>query len=245
MAKVKSRFNNNSRIDNNGNKESIVYFMENLDDPEAIFNQIWFLWNNTTPNFRSIQVNKKDDIDDRIRNMEAHNFELGLIQLSKLNPPSSSQNKIPKILKNKRLAEDDNIDSQESKEENSQENNNENVPVVSRLPVIEEEFKDNDVKETKDDELIVPNKQKPNSTAKLTVATKSINARTNIPPDSPLPVILINSKDEGSKHKGNSESHHSQEEHKGANEEADRLETDRHLKVDPEGVLNMATLRNR
>lgn len=67
MAKAKHRLNNNSEADNNGIKESVMYFMDNLDDPEAIFNQICFLCNSTTPNFRSIQVNAKDNIDDRIK----------------------------------------------------------------------------------------------------------------------------------------------------------------------------------
>lgn len=56
MAEGQPRFVRKTQNDNNMNKESVIYFMENLDDPEIIFNRVCFLCNSTTPNFSLIQA---------------------------------------------------------------------------------------------------------------------------------------------------------------------------------------------
>lgn len=70
------------KMDNNNYKESVDYFLENLDDPEIIFNKICFLCNNATPSFSSIQTRGKDEEDSKIKDLEANNFELGLIKIA-------------------------------------------------------------------------------------------------------------------------------------------------------------------
>ena len=56
MAEVQSNKVRKAKKENDMNKESVIYFMENLDDPEIIFNRVWFLWNSTTPNFSWIHA---------------------------------------------------------------------------------------------------------------------------------------------------------------------------------------------
>ena len=56
MAEVQSNKVRKVKMESDMNKESVIYFMENLDDPEIIFNRVWFLWNSTTPNFSWIQA---------------------------------------------------------------------------------------------------------------------------------------------------------------------------------------------
>lgn len=104
--------------------------------------------------------------------MEAHNFELGLIKLSKMLPPPPASNKNQIESKQRKAFEHDTDNNQESLERNDQENNDQYAAGAQLLPIIEEDCKDNEVKDTKDDELLDPGKRKPNTTVNLTVATK-------------------------------------------------------------------------
>ena len=62
-------------------KESAIYFLDNLDDPEVVFNKVWFLWNSATPNLSWIQARSRDEDDDKISNLEKHNFALGMVKI--------------------------------------------------------------------------------------------------------------------------------------------------------------------
>jgi catabolite regulation protein CreA len=66
----------------NNYNENIDYFMENLDDPDVIFNKVCFLCNSASPNLSQIQAKSKDEEDNKIKDLQAHNFELGLIKLA-------------------------------------------------------------------------------------------------------------------------------------------------------------------
>lgn len=86
----KAAFNKRYRSNKQDVKESIEYFME---DPEIIFNKVCFLWNSLTPNFSQIQARNKDEEDNKLKDLEAHNFELGLIKLAERDQKTSQLRK--------------------------------------------------------------------------------------------------------------------------------------------------------
>ena len=42
------------------------FFFENLDDPEIIYNNTWFLWNSQIPDFKTLWASVKSDDDKKI-----------------------------------------------------------------------------------------------------------------------------------------------------------------------------------
>ena len=48
----------------NAMRESMEFFLENLDDPELVFNKVCFHCNSLNPDFSVIQTRSKNQVDD-------------------------------------------------------------------------------------------------------------------------------------------------------------------------------------
>lgn len=73
------------RSDPNAVRESMEFFFENLDDPEIIFNRVWFHCNSVNPDFSVIKTRSKNqENDDYVDNeLKGPSFSKGLRGISK------------------------------------------------------------------------------------------------------------------------------------------------------------------
>lgn len=124
-ATIKSFQNRKKDGEDNHQKESTFYFLDNLDDPDAIFNRVCFLCNNSTPNLSSIQAKSRDEDEEKISDLEKHNFALGMIKIenqldgAKIKRAKTKRDK--KILKSSNMSDhQDNLDREEILNNDSQ-----------------------------------------------------------------------------------------------------------------------------
>jgi len=148
-----------------------------------------------------IQAKSKDEEDNKIKDLEAHNFELGLIKLAEKDHmpkirKKGTKKEIKKSLKGSLIS--DHEDSL-SRDGDDQSQNQSKV----ELNPIEEEEKEGGEKDDQTSGDLKPNSQitKNKSNATTVKLSPSVRLKMKNPnvdgPDSPLPRILINNDNEG------------------------------------------------
>jgi hypothetical protein len=183
--------------------------MENLDDPDTFK---CFLCNSLTPKCSLIQARGKDEDDDKLKDLELHNFALGMIKIDNqmrshklIKDRSRRENE---SFKNDTFSDHDSLDQHEDQErisnvqlqdEEEGEEDEEAKEGGEEDIKIEEMTKDGefDIEENKNYSPVFKSKTnfRSNVNVKLGTSTRAKGKHPSMGIDSPLPVIIINSKE--------------------------------------------------
>lgn len=195
----KERKNNG---DDNKQAESAFYFLDNLDDPDAVFNRVCFLCNNSTPNLSSIQAKSRDEDDEQISDLEKHNFALGMIKIEnqldgpkKINRAKTKRDK--KILKSEHISDhQDQSEREDILHQDSQAQlNEEEIEEINEGGETDgEDEKENDMGGSRDPSMQVDRTSSNFLKTNSRYECANLNRTNNMEeaPESPLPVIKIN-----------------------------------------------------
>lgn len=186
------------KANENQQKEDIIYLLDNVDD--VIFNKICFLCNSQTPNCSLIQARGKDEDGDKLKDLEQHNFALGMIKIDNaMKPPRITKGRSKR---EKQVLKPNSIHEENSLDEDDEIENNSNIQLQDEEAA---EGGEEEIKQTengKDSERRSDENKEPSVLVKSNTNVKmSLSARVRPkpndqePPESPLPVIKINNRD--------------------------------------------------